>query len=1380
MGLGSLVRLPVAGVGLAVGTSSALVRAAARTGRVARNAVTVGGEHWRAGGRLHVRLRGRRGGRRAVMSAARAVALALAEHPDVLFAYWDGGPERLVVQLTQDAVVEHVSGRIGELAERHGLAHGGEPDTTELAPSGEVDDVRLAATALALDAVGAAAAVAGRALRVRHSPGMATALATLVREDPRIRSALRDRLGGSAADLTVAAVNAVAHGLGCSPTPLVLDSALRASQLVEAVARTAARDVAQDQLSTPERAAGAGDRPVQRPDPERPSDRYAVAATTASLLASAVALVRGDLDGAAEAVRAGTPRAARYGPAAFAAGVGVVLARAGVRVRDAERLRLLERVDTVVLHPSALCGRGHTDGALDPLADAVLDAARRAGLRVVVVDDPGLGEFAALADEVAGRDQPLAGLVRRLQDQGRTVLTVARLSCRYEHSELLAGLLRGDLAVSVTDPGSAVVWSADASTDGLDGVWRLLAAVPAARRAGRRGRILAEAGTALSGLALVAGPRLPVSPVDVASAGALASGWAAALTVATAGPPTPHHRVEWHALAPDQARHRLARSQAPADSTLTTLVRRARRTAGAGLEHPAMTPARWSLRLAGTTASELADPLTPVLAVGAAASALLGSPVDALLVAGAIGLNAVTGGVQRLRAEEALSGLARGQRRQARRVVGRTTRLVNIDRLAVGDVIALEVGDVVPADARLLELTDLEVDESALTGESLPVLKQVAATPGASLPERRCMVYEGTTVVTGRATALVVGIGAQTEAGRAVALASRNPTPPGLQARLGELTRWALPLTLAGGAAVTGLSLLRGQPVREAVRGGVAVSVAAVPEGLPMVATVAQLAAARRLGRRGVLVRAPRALEALGRVNTVCFDKTGTLTENRLHVVEVASADRSTHRAEDPEAHPVLTAAARACPDGDAADKHATDEAVLAAAPPDPGWRQLDGLPFEAARGYSATVGTDEQGVRQLIVKGAPEVVLERGGRADELADELAEELAEELADKGLRVLAVARRVLADDETPDLDDDASTGELEPLGLLGIADTARETSEALVTGLRAAGVNPVMLTGDHPATALAIAKNLGWPPDTTAVTGDELAALDGAGRAEAVRDAGVVARVAPEQKLQVIEALQAAGRVVGMVGDGANDAAAIRAADVGVGIASRGSAAARNAADVVVTDGDLTVLVDAVTEGRALWHSAADAVGILVGGNAGEVGFSALGTLVGGRSPLSTRQLLLVNLLTDMFPAMAVAVTPSDATDLPPATPDLLGAPLIEQIRRRGVLTGVGAGTAWLIGTLTPGSARRTSTMALCGLVGSQLTQTLRGRERSPLVVATSLGSAAALAAVVQTPGLSHFFGCTPLGPIGWAGVGAAIGTAAIGPHIQPRREGDRS
>ncbi|MGK4584715.1 cation-translocating P-type ATPase [Kitasatospora sp. HPMI-4] len=1504
-------------VGLAVRTAAELATAGARTtvrgveaasaaavrvGRVARNAVTPGPGYWRAGSRLQLPLRqggGAAPSARGLATAAKKVALALVDHPDVVTAYWDGGLARLVVQMTEDAATDQVVDRATELAAGQGLERPDEQVLEHVHP-GQTGDVRSGVIALVCDAAGIAAAVSARAGGRRSSSRAVTAAVALMREDSRIRAFLRSRLGTSGADLVLAAANAAAHGAGQSPASLVLDAALRAGQLAEAIARAAAFDAAHDTVCVPGRLSPAVvevARPALRP---LPGDEYADQAVTTSVVgAAATLLFTRDVHEAAEAVLAGSPKAARYGPAAFTAALGGVLAREGALVRDTDRLRQLELVDTVVLHAEALRStrrmvldanpsaadwdhdrlwraaaaalhsseaepgpgteapvllhpvpdggaeetglmivseRGSDVGTvlvgweIDPLAEAALDAARLAGLHVVMVDDGSLGDFGALADERVEAGRPLAEVVRGLQDRGRMVLTVARVpgtaadGRHPDRQDVHAGLLHSDIAVSVTDERSAVVWGADVlALNGLGGAWRLLAAVPAARTVARHSRTLAEAGAALSGLLVVTrGTRdhqaaFPVefrlSPVNAAAAVSLASGWYTALRVGTRDTPHPGPRVPWHALQPREVLSRLRAARRAAPSAPAVVREAVGRAAARTVMLPAFTPARLTVRLLGAVRAELDDPLTPVLVVGAVASALLGSTVDALLVAGALGVNALVGAVQRLRAERALSALAVGQRQTARRVTdgGGETTTVEAARLTPGEVIDLHTGDVVPADARLLEVDGLEVDESSLTGESLPTAKRLDATPQAAVADRHCMVFEGTTVVAGHARAVVVGTGEETEAGRAAHLASRAPTAPGVQARLRELTNRALPLTLAGGAAVTGLSLLRGQPVRESVRSGLAVAVAAVPEGLPLVATVAQLAASRRLSRCGILVRTPRTLEALGRMDTICFDKTGTLTENRLRVVRVVTPEGVTQPPAAPDAESVIRTAARACPhilDEVGIHAHATDEAILAAAPHDPGWKATDALPFAANRGYASATGTDADGVRLLVVKGAPEVVLpccpDAGSQATATA--------QSLAGQGLRVLAVAVRRLKGGQSAEVLGEPLAA-LELTGFVALADTPRAGSAPLVAALREAGVRPVMLTGDHPHTARAVARELGWPEDVTVVTGDELAAEDRAGRARLLRECGVVARVAPEQKLQVVESLQDEGHVVAMVGDGSNDAAAIRAADIGVGIAARGSAAARNAADLVITSDELSVLIDAVAEGRSLWRSVADAVSILIGGNAGEIGFCVLGTLLSGVSPLSTRQLLLVNLLTDMFPAMAVAVTPrtgdetgddvgdgagDDVGDEPgepapgaaapesapvtgtaastgagPVGTAALGEPLTRQIRQRGMVTGLGAGTAWLIGTVTPGTERRTSTMALCGVVGAQLTQTVIGRRHSPLVLATVLGSAAVLVSLVQTPVVSHFFGCTPLGPVAWTGVATAIGVAALGPWMVP-------
>ncbi|WP_399198608.1 hypothetical protein [Streptomyces sp. WAC 06725] len=613
---------------------------AVRIARVARNALRPQGSCWRAGSRVQLPLRPRLGSDDAARAgeAAKKVAAALLDHPDVLLAHWDGGLSRLVVRAPEEALLDAVRRRAEELAARHGLEPADEGGAVCPPHPGDAGDVRAAATALACDAAGAVAALTGRAMRWPRSPRLVTAAAALLREDPRVRGALRRRFGGAGADLALAAVNAAAHGLGQSPTALMLDGILRAGQLAEALARAVAFDAAHDKVCVPDRASlsGAGlSRPPLRPPP---GAQYADAAVTGSLVGAAATLVfTRDPAGAAEAVLAGSPKAARYGPAAFTAAVGTALAQGEVLIRSVERLRRLELVDTVVLHPGALRGRRRTvldvfpvtsawdhdrlwhaaaaalrraddaaelaswpvagrtsssDGVdrpavslrspsggvagtgrliasaggrdigavlvtweLDPLAEAVLDAARRAGLHVVTVADPSLGDFAALADTVVAPERPLAEVVRELQEDGRMVATVTRIGPEDTGDrEVLAGLLAGDLAVSVTDGRSAVAWGADVlALNGLEGVWRLLAAAPAARAVGRRATVLAQSGAALSGLLVVTGgsparraflsPGIRLGPVNAAAAAALCSGWRAAYGALGRRPPPARDRA---------------------------------------------------------------------------------------------------------------------------------------------------------------------------------------------------------------------------------------------------------------------------------------------------------------------------------------------------------------------------------------------------------------------------------------------------------------------------------------------------------------------------------------------------------------------------------------------------------------------------------------------------------------------------------------------------------------------------------------------------------------------------------------------------------------------------------------------------------------------
>ena len=375
------------------------------------------------------------------------------------------------------------------------------------------------------------------------------------------------------------------------------------------------------------------------------------------------------------------------------------------------------------------------------------------------------------------------------------------------------------------------------------------------------------------------------------------------------------------------------------------------------------------------------------------------------------------------------------------------------------------------------------------------------------------------------------------------------------------------------------------------------------------------------------------------------------------------------------------------------------------------------------------------------------------GPRAlDDAGRDAAEETVRRLADQGLRLLAVAeRRSGLSDDTEDLE--PLMRELTLIGFVGISDSPARGRPTPYRQMAEAGLRPVMVTGDHPATASAIARAVGMPTDQV-LTGAELDRMTEEQRVERAAETTIFARVSPEQKVRIVEALRGSGRVVAMTGDGANDAAAIRLADVGIGVGAASSISARSAADLVLAEPDLPRMHDALVESRAMWHRMQQAVSILVGGNAGEVGFMMLGTAVAGRAPINIRQMLVVNLLTDMFPALAVALAADHDLEATSPVDSALGASLARTVAVRGATTALGATLAWTIGRYT-GRGRRADSMGLVALVGTQLGQTLLTGWRSPLVVATTLASFAVLLAIVETPGVSQLFGCTPIGPLAW-------------------------
>ncbi|MFI2352759.1 HAD-IC family P-type ATPase [Streptomyces sp. NPDC019443] len=1007
-----------------------------------------------------------------------------------------------------------------------------------------------------------------------------------------------------------------------------------------------------------------------------------------------------------------------------------------------------------------------------PGAEAVAAAARRAGARVVVASDRESPEL-SFADAVMPAGSSLVASVRSLQADGAVVLLVsgnrrplAAADCAIgvhrdeEHTPWGAHFLVGtnlEAAALIVDAvGTAAVVDRDSHylAAGGSGVGAVAALQAAASRA--TARVLAVSNTA-GGVAFCLGA------------------WRARQLLARPLAPSVVS-VPWHLMPAERVLERL-QTRPEGLSAQEAAERQSDAHAGG--------PAKLSLPHAFI--EELSNPLTPILAAGAALAAAVGSRTDAALVAAITAASALVGGFQRVRTERALAELFARSAIGARVRRAGQERLVAAGELVAGDLVILGPEDVVPADCRLLEAEGLEVDESPLTGESLAVSKDPAPVVASHITGRRSMLYEGTTVSAGRAVAVVVATGSATEAGRSLATARQAAPETGVEARLSSLTRYSIPVALGSAAAVALSGLLHGRPLSDNLASAVNLAVASVPEGLPFLVNAAQLAAARRLADAGALVRNPRTIEALGRADVLCFDKTGTLTEGTLRLAEVSDGDSTepldrlgTHRKD------ILAAALRATPPARQAEPmaHQTDRAVIdgarrAGVTARVGlarWHRTDTLPFEPARAYHATAGHTGRGAL-LSVKGAPENVISRCTRRrrphgavaplDERASRALAAAAEELAAAGRRVLAVAERRMEPGE--ELADEG-VSDLVFLGFITLADPVRTSAAPASAQLREAGVQTVMLTGDHPATADAIASSISDINEPKICTGPELDELDDDDLDELLPTVDVIARCSPGHKVRIVQAYQRLGRVVAMTGDGANDAPAIRLADVGIALGRRGTPAATAAADLVVTDDRLETIVSALMEGRAMWASVRAALAILIGGNLGEVTFSVLASGLTGTTPLNARQIMLVNLLTDLAPSLAIAVRePSSQTGerlLKEGPHRSLGTALTREMLLRGAITATGAGLAWGAARLT-GRRRRASTIALAAVVGTQLAQTLTTGGLDRNVLTAGLGSAFVLVAIIQTPGISQFFGSTPLGPIAWGITLSAITAATL-------------
>lgn len=829
--------------------------------------------------------------------------------------------------------------------------------------------------------------------------------------------------------------------------------------------------------------------------------------------------------------------------------------------------------------------------------------------------------------------------------------------------------------------------------------------------------------------------------------------------------------------------------------------------------------------------SQLANPMVYLLAGAGAVSLLAGKVFDAIVIVLIVVANVAIGVVQEYRAEAALAALRRLSSPRARVIRDGMTRLIDAVDVVAGDVLAIETGDRVPADARLLTATDLRVDESALTGESDPVEKSVGAVPeGTPMADRTSMVFSSTPVVAGRATALVTATGMRTVVGEiagGVRTAERQQTP--LQARLAALSVRMGVLSVAAALVIFGLGVVRGEPLIEMLIFAVAAAVSAIPEGLPTVVSVSLALGVQRMAKRHAVVRRLAAVETLGGCTVICTDKTGTLTRNEMTVTRLWAGGNAysvtgdgfspegeivASRDNDPSTNALSTlltigraannAVLEQGPDGRWLVKGSpTDGALLAAAfkgargqqTPVHDAERLGEIPFSSTFKYMATLDRTASGMR-LHVKGAPERVLSScdrillGGAVAPLTDDLRAAVRAQqnaLADDALRVVAAAYK-----EMPSSTAAAERGDAEGgcvfVGLWGLMDPPRAEAARSVAAAQRAGILVKMITGDHAATGAAIARRVGilpaGAPEGTIVTGVELDALDDAALAARVRDIAVFSRVEPRHKIRIVEALQALGEVVSMTGDGVNDAPALKRADIGVAMGITGTEVSKEAADMVLADDDFATIVSAVESGRVIYGNLQRVVAFLVTVALGQVLAIVASQALGWPLPITPVMVLWANLVVASVLTIPLGIEPKhdDVLALPPRAPD------------QGIID---RRTAWRIGI---GSALKAcgmlavfgyvhgvstlihaQTMAFTTLVAFEWAQAVGSRSwnvpvwrlglfTNPSLIAGLAAGTALQWIAVSSPTAESLLGTDPLGVSEWA-VALAVGSTGLAASV---------
>jgi magnesium-transporting ATPase (P-type) len=679
----------------------------------------------------------------------------------------------------------------------------------------------------------------------------------------------------------------------------------------------------------------------------------------------------------------------------------------------------------------------------------------------------------------------------------------------------------------------------------------------------------------------------------------------------------------------------------------------------------------------------------------------IGHYTDAAVILAVVVVNALMGFVQEGKAEQAIRAIQHMLSPQATVLRGGARLTVPAETLVRGDLVFIESGDRVPADLRLNRVKNLQIEEAALTGESLPVTKQIFPVDEAvPLGDRSSMAFSGTLVTYGQASGIVVATGAETEIGRISSLLAKvEPLETPLLRHMAHFARALTFAILTAAAAIFAFGLLaREQPAGDLFLAVVTLAVAAIPEALPAVLTIAMAIGVQRMAKRRALIRRLPAVETLGSVSVICSDKTGTLTRNEMtaatlalaeHTVEISGAGyepRGTFSLAGsaflPADNPALLEAVRAaalC--NDAGLRHANGHWVVDGDPMEGALLTLaakagidtvtirkecpraDVLPFESAHAYMATLHHDPAGNAFVCVKGAPERILsmctfERtaaGDRPCETVSWLAR--IDAMAGRGQRILAVAIRDLPDQHKELGAEDIQTG-LTLLALFGMVDPPREEAIASVAECRTAGIRVKMITGDHAATARTIAGQLGFDNTSDALTGPQIETMTDEELVVHVTKVDVFARASPEHKLRLVEALQACGAVVAMTGDGVNDAPALKRADVGVAMGIKGTEAAKEAAQIVLADDNFASIANAVREGRTVYDNLKKSIAFLLPINGGESLSIVVAILIGVTLPITPLQILWVNMVSSLCLALALAFEPAEPDTMvrPPRSP----------------------------------------------------------------------------------------------------------------------------